>query len=317
MKEIVFLDRSSVQADFKSLSFPHRWTDYETTTPDEIVSRLQNAEIAVTNKIQLRAATLRQLPNLRLIVVAATGVDCVDLDYCREHHIVVSNVRGYSVHSVPEHVFTLLLALRRNLLAHEAAARNGEWQRAQNFCVFAAPINDLHGATLGIVGYGAIGRAVEKIAEAFGMRVQISEHKNAESIRAGRASFDEVLQTSDAISLHCPLTDETRNLIGAAEFERMKKTTILINCGRGGLVDEAALVAALENKTIAGAGVDVLSQEPPRAGSSSPLLDLKNPNLIVTPHVAWASAGAQQALADQVIDNIEAFVQGEPQNRAA
>ena len=312
MEKIVFLDRSTVKADFRKPSFEHEWTDYQMTQPDETAARLENATIAITNKVALREATLEQLPNLKMIALAATGTDCVDNQYCRPKGIVVSNVRDYSVHSVPEEVFSLILALMRNLITYHEDIKHGAWQKSEIFCILDHPIRELFGATLGIVGYGSLGKAVEKIALAFGMKVLISEHKNAPDIIEGRATFEKVLRESDVITLHCPLTAETGNLIAEKELEQMKNSAFLINCGRGGLVDEKALVEALKNKKIGGAGFDVLTTEPPREGN--PLLEVRLPNLIVTPHIAWASAEAMQTLANILIDNLEAFVKGEPQN---
>jgi len=207
----------------------------------------------------------------------------------------------------------LLLALRRNLLAWRESVQKGAWQKAEQFCLFDHEIHDLHGSTLGLIGYGNVGAGVERLANAFGMKVLIAEHKGAAEIRPGRVAFDEVLAKADQISLHTPLTDTTRNLIGAREFGLMKRNALLINTARGGVVDEAALVSALKTRRIAGAGFDVLSLEPPTQGN--PLLDLNLPNFLLTPHVAWSSREAMQALADQLIDNIEAFVRGEERNR--
>lgn len=312
MEKIVFLDRKTVNATFRTLTFPHAWIDYPMTQKQEVVERLNNATIAITNKVQIRKEEIDQLPNLRLILVAATGTDCIDVKYCLEKGITVSNVRNYAPFSVPEHVFTLLLALRRNLLAYNQYTKTGKWQKSDIFCSLDYPNHDLHNSTLGIIGYGVLGKAVEKLALAFGMKVLIAEHKGIKSARNGRTTFDEIINSSDVISLHCPLTDETRGLLGEKEFSQMKRTSLLINCGRGGLVDENALVKALQTGEIAGAGVDVLSSEPPTSGN--PLLDANLPNLIVTPHIAWASVEAMQVLADQLIDNLEAFIKGSPQN---
>jgi glycerate dehydrogenase len=213
---------------------------------------------------------------------------------------------------VPEHVFALTLALRRNLISYRRDLREGAWQRADQFCLLNHSIQDLHGSTLGIIGYGALGQAVGQLAEAFGMRLAIGEHKGASHVRQGRVSFRELLRESDVVSLHCPLNLETRNLIGAAELELMRADALLINTARGGLVSESALAGALRDGKIGGAGFDVLTSEPPREGN--PLLELDVPNFILTPHVAWASREAMQALADQLIENIEAFVRGEPRN---
>lgn len=306
MEKIVFLDRSTLKADLRRPAFAHEWVEYAETRPTEVVERLEGATIAITNKVRLGEAELSNLPELKLIAVAATGVDIIDLEYCRERGIVVSNVRDYARRAVPEHVFMLALSLRRNLISYREEINGGAWQRATQFCLLDHDIHDLHGSALGIIGYGALGQAVEKLALAFGMRVLISEHKGARAVRAGRASFDETLRASDIISLHCPLTDETRGMIGTAEMEKMKRHALLINTARGGLVDEAALAEGLQMGLIAGAGFDVLSSEPPRDGGS-PLLDLRLPNFILTPHVAWASREAMQALADQLVDNIEDF----------
>jgi glycerate dehydrogenase len=221
-------------------------------------------------------------------------------------------VRNYAGHTVPEHALMLMLALRRNLLSYRNDVRAGEWERAHAFCLFNHPIHDLHGSLLGIIGHGVLGRAVERLALALGMRVLISEHKGADKIRDGRKSFEEVLRVSDIVTLHSPLNDETRNMIGAAELSMMKRGALLINTARGGLVDEKALVESLQRGTIGGAGFDVLTKEPPREGN--PLLAVNLPNFILTPHNAWASREAMQALADQLVENIEAFMRGEPQN---
>lgn len=312
MERIVFLDRDSVRASFRTPAFLHEWRDFPITQAPEIVQRLREATIAVTNKVPLRKHDLEQLPNLKMIAVAATGTDCVDISYCRERGITVSNVRNYSNRSVPEHVFALILALRRNLIAVAADVRADKWQSSPVFCLLDHPIGELHGSTLGIIGHGALGRSVEKLALAFGMRVLIAEHKSNQNVRSGRVSFEEILSMSDILTLHCPLNDETRGLIGALELSKMKRSALLINCGRGGLVDEKALAEALQNGLISGAGVDVLSVEPPRSGNA--LLDIQLPNLLVTPHVAWASREAMQTLAEVLVDNLEAFISGTPQN---
>lgn len=312
MQHIVFLDRGSIEARLRPPAFAHRWTDYEATAPADIVARLQDAGVAVVNKVVLDASVLAQLPQLRLIALCATGSNNVDLNYCREHGIAVANIRGYAVHTVPEHVFMLMLALRRQLPAYQADVCAGRWQRAAQFCFFDHPIRDLYGATLGIVGFGVLGQAVAALAAAFGMSVLVAEHKGR-APRAGFVAFDTVLAQADVISLHAPLTPATQHLIGAPELARMRKDAILINCGRGGLVDEQALAAALRAGRLGGAGIDVLSDEPPRRGN--PLLADDLPNLIVTPHIAWASRDAMQIMADRLIDNIEAFFAGQGQNR--
>lgn len=312
MERIVFLERDTIQADFRRPNFDHEWVEYADTLPQKVVERVRSAAIIISNKLSLGEEQLAQAPDVKLIAIAATGSDCVDLDYCRRRGITVCNVRGYAVSSVPEHVLMLVLALRRNLLAYRRDVQDGKWQQSKQFCLRTHPLHDVKGSTIGVIGYGAIGKSMAKLAEAVGMRVLISEHKNATRIRAGRSSFDEVLAQSDVVTLHCPLIEETRDMFGRHEFEMMKRNALLINSARGALVQDEALIEALRVGSIAGAALDVLREEPPREGS--PLLDANLPNLIVTPHVAWASDEAMQTLADQVIDNLEAFVAGRPQN---
>jgi len=309
---IVFLDRKSLFADMRVPSFAHDWVDFEQTRPEDVVARLKDASIVITNKVKLPGELLAQTPGVKMVAVAATGTDNVDLAYCREHGIVVSNIRGYAVDTVPEHAFMMMLALRRNLIGWREDVHAGLWQQADQFCLFTRPVNDLHGSTLGLVGYGSLGRGIQKLAEAFGMKVLVAEHKTAATPREGYTPFDTVLREADVISLHTPLTAETRHMISAREFGLMKPSALLINTARGNLVDEAALIEALQSGRIGGAGFDVLAVEPPREGN--PLLDLDLPNFILTPHVAWSSREAMQTLADQLVDNIEAFVAGTPRN---
>jgi len=310
---VVFLDRATLLADLRIPDFNHAWVELPTCTVDQVAEQLWRATIAITNKVPITRAVLDASPKLRLIAVAATGTNNVDLDACRDRGVAVCNIRGYAQHTVPEHVFMLLLALRRNLLAWRVSLQNDAWQKAEQFCLFDHEIHDLHGSTLGLIGYGNVGVGVERLARAFGMQVLIAERKGAAEIRPGRVAFDEVLAHADQISLHTPLTEDTQGLIGTREFGLMKRSAILINTARGGVVDEAALVSALKTRRIAGAGFDVLSLAPPSQGN--PLLTLNLPNFLLTPHVAWSSREAMQALADQLIDNIEAFVRGEERNR--
>ena len=311
-ERIVFLDRSTLKAQVRRPAFEHTWAEYPVTAVSELLERLAGATVAITNKVPLREATLRRLPDLRLIAVAATGYDVIDLAYCKAHGIAVTNIRNYAVHTVPEHAFALITALRRNLLAYRRDVENDRWQQVDQFCFFDHPIRDLHGSTLGIVGEGVLGQATAQIGRAFGMQVLFADHAPPKAPGVVFTPFERVLAESDVISLHLPLTDATRNMIGAAELGRMKRTAILINTARGGLVDERALAQALKDGVIAGAGFDVLSREPPKEGN--PLLELRMPNFILTPHIAWASDGAMQFLADQLIDNIEGYVGGRPQN---
>jgi glycerate dehydrogenase len=312
MHRVVFLDRASLKAKVRKPSCASEYVEYEKTAVAEIVPRLQGASVAIINKVPMRADTLRQLPQLKLIAVAATGYDVVDVAYCKEHGIAVANIRNYAVHTVPEHAFALILALRRNILAYRQDVENGVWNRSEQFCFFTHDIGDLFGATLGIVGEGAIGQATAAIGRAFGMRVLFADHPPPKMEGVTFTPHDQVLAESDVISLHCPLLPSTRNLINAEAFRRMKRNALLINTARGGLVDEVALVQALDQGLIAGAGFDVLTVEPPRDGN--PLLDLRRSNFILTPHVAWASDGAMQFLADQLIDNIEMWCDGTPQH---
>jgi glycerate dehydrogenase len=306
---IVFLDRESVGANVRKPDFPHSYTEYQSTwTPEDIVARLKDATIAIINKVPMREGVLSKLPKLKLIAVAATGTDVVDKAYCKKAGITVVNIRNYAFNTVPEHVLALMFALRRNLLAYVEDVRNGRWAEVDQFCFFDHPIRDIAGSTLGVIGYGAIGKAVAKRAQALGMRILPYDVFPQE----GLVDLETIYKESDVITLHTPLTPETKNMIGAKELKKMKPSAILINTARGGLVDEAALAAALKNGTIGGAGFDVLTKEPPKEGNV--LLDLRLPNFILTPHVAWASVEAMQILADQLIDNIEAFVAEKPQN---
>lgn len=311
-ERIVFLDRKSLVANIRAPAFAHAWQDHDKTAPDEVLARIKDASIVISNKVKLSGDILRQAPSIKMIAVCATGTDNVDLAYCREHGIAVSNIRGYAVHTLPEHVFMLILALRRNLIGWREDVRAGLWQQADTFCLFTRPISDIQGTTLGLIGLGVLGQSVRRIAEAFGMKVLVAEHKDAKAVRGGHVEFDTVLREADVISLHTPLTPETRHMISTREFGLMKPAALLINTARGNLVDEMALIEALRSNRIAGAGFDVLSVEPPREGN--PLLDLDLPNFILTPHVAWASCDAMQIMADQLVDNIEAFVAGNPRN---
>ena len=312
MERIVFLDRKTCRAELRAPRFLNDWKDYDTTAPEQVPERLMDATIAITNKVPLREAQLKNLRGLRFIAVAATGVDVVDLAYCKAHDITVSNIPNYTQHSVPEHVFMLILALRRNLMNYRTAMQSGAWPKSPIFSILDYPIAGLAGSTLGIIGYGELGKAVEKIGRAFGMNILIAERKHNLDIRVGRTPFLEVLGKSDILTLHCPLTPETRQMIGSTEISKMPAHALLINVARGGLVDEAALANHLQMGLLGGAGIDVLGQEPP--ASDNPLLKLHQPNLIITPHIGWASEEALQILSEQLIANIEAFVAGYPKN---
>jgi glycerate dehydrogenase len=312
---IVFLDRATIgpSVELRRPGFEHEWIEHQATAADEVAGRLAGATVAITNKVPVRATALAELPDLKLVAVAATGYDVVDVAACRERGIAVANVRGYATTSVPEHTFALILALRRSIVGYRADVIAGEWQRAGQFCFFNHPIQDLSGATLGILGEGSIGQAVAKLGQAFGMRTLYAAHKGVEGLGPLYTPFDEVLEASDVITLHAPLMPGTRNLLAMPEFRKMKRRPLLINASRGGLVHEADLVRALDQGLISGVGFDCLTSEPPKDDHPFwPILD--RPNVIVTPHVAWASEQAMQILWDQVVANIENFHKGRPSN---
>lgn len=317
MHRIVTLEAGALIAKVRRPAFAHEWVEYDATRQDDVAARLAGATIAIVNKRLLTADILAGLPQLQMVAIAATGYNNIDLDACRARGIVVSNVRGYARETVPEHVLALLLALSRQIGPFHQSVAAGRWQHSEQFCYFDYPIRDLAGQTLGILGSGTLGDGVARLAEAFGMRVIRGERKGADTVREGYVAFPQLLREADVISLHCPLNDATRHLIGAAELAAMKPGALLINTARGGLVDEAALAEALRAGHIGGAAFDVLTEEPPR---DNPLLApdlLAAGNFILTPHVAWSSRDAMQTLADQLIGNIEAFVAGEARNRVA
>ena len=312
---IVFLDRLTLAPGMALTQprTPHEWVAFDRSGAAEVAGRLEGARVAITNKAPIRAEALAALPDLQMISVAAAGYDCVDIDACRDRGIVVSTAQGYAADTVPEHVIAMVLALRRNLMGYREGVIAGEWQRAEQFCYFDGRISDLRGATMGIVGVGVIGQGVARLAEAFGMRVLLAARKGATDVPPGRTAFGEVLHQSDVLTLHAPLTSATRGFIGAAEFAAMERRPTFINASRGGLVDEAALCESIESGQVSGAGIDVLSVEPPRDGN--PLLDLAaRRNVLITPHVAWASEGAMADLWDKCIANIDAFLAGSPTN---
>ena len=315
LPRVVALEAESIRADIKRPEAPHDWIDYPATNSEQVLGRLQGAAVVIVNKVQLGAALLAQLPELRMISVSATGTDNIDLAACRERGIVVCNVRDYAADTVPEHALMLMMALRRNLLGYVADVRAGLWAKSPVFCLFDRPVGDLNGATLAIVGRGTLGDGLARRAEALGMRVIYAERHTATAVRAGYVAFRDAIAQADVVSLHCPLNTETRGLMNAEVFAQMKPSAVLVNTARGGLVDEAALADALRSGRIAGAATDVLTQEPPR--EPNPLLAPDVPNLIVTPHMAWASAGAMQRLADSAIANVDAFLRGAPVNRVA
>jgi glycerate dehydrogenase len=314
----VFLDLASVDRGDLDLAGLRRvaasWATYAQTPAELTAARIGDAVVAVTNKVVVDRAVMTACPGLRLICVAATGTNNVDLEAARERGIAVCNVTGYATPSVVQHVFALMLALTTRLAEHAAAAQDGRWAASDLFCVLDFPFRELAGKTLGIVGYGELGRGVARVAEAFGMSVLVAQ-RPGRSPQQGRLPLDELLARSDVVTLHVPLADNTRGLIGERELALMRPDALLIDTARGGIVDEAALSAALRAGRLGGAGVDVLAVEPPRGGS--PLLENPPPNLIVTPHVAWASRESRQRLLDGVALNIRAFSEGRERNRVA
>lgn len=315
---IVFLDRETIspQTVLRPASFPHDLVVHQHTAPGDVAARIADADIVITNKVRLGREALSGASRLRMIAVAATGTDVIDLPACADLGIVVSNIRGYAVNTVPEHTFALIFALRRSIVAYRESVKAGRWQESGQFCYFDYPIRDLAGATLGIIGGGVLGQAVATIGQALGMRVVFSARKGVARADARYTPFEQVLAQSDVLTLHCPLNDQTRGMIGDVEFALMTRKPLLVNTARGGLVDEAALERALRSGRLGGAGFDVAAPEPPSEDSVlMRLLDL--PNFILTPHVAWASDEAVQSLADQLMDNIDAFQSGAPRNVVA
>ena len=309
---IVVLDRDTLVNRPFDFDFPHTLSSYGTTEAHETLERIRGADIVITNKVVISAQAFAENPQLKLVAVTATGVNNVDVEAAKQNGTAVCNIRAYGNESVAEHAFMMMITLMRNLPAYQRDVAAGLWENSPFFCHLGAPMRDLNGKTLAIFGRGNIGKTLATYAQAFKMNVVFAEHKNAQSVRDGYVSFDEAIRSADIVSLNCPLTPQTANMIGEAELQQMKPGAILINCGRGGLVDEAALVAALKYGQIGGAGFDVLTQEPPRDGN--PLLKARLPNLIVTPHIAWASQEAANRLFDILLDNINRFVAGNPQN---
>lgn len=244
MYKVVFLDQETIpeHIQFRQLDFPHTWTSYPSTSPEQMDERLQSADIVITNKVMLDASILAKHPSIKLIAVSATGTNNVDLDYCKQNGIGVCNVQGYAMRSVPEHVIAMLFALRRNLFAYHQDIQKGVWQEKKQFCFFTHPISDIAGSTLTVVGSGSLGQSVAKLGVALGMQVIFAERKGATDVGDGYVSFEVALKRADVLTLHCPLNEETTNLIGSKELKMMKASSVLINTGRGGLVEESELV---------------------------------------------------------------------------
>jgi glycerate dehydrogenase len=288
------------------------WQFHEETRAEDTLQRVSEAEVVVSNKVVLGREILQQCPQLKLICIAATGTNNVDLAAARELGIAVANVANYSTPAVVQHVFAMILGLTTRLRQYQDAVMEGEWQRSSQFCLLDFPIREIQGKVLGIVGYGNLGKAVARMAEAFGMEVRLAQRPGAPA-SPGRIELDRLLPQADILSLHCPLTPETKHLIGKRELNLMKTDALLINTARGGIVNETALAEALRQNKLGGAGIDVLEKEPPRAGNV--LFDPDIPNLIITPHTAWASRESRQRLTNEVAENILAFTRGEKRNR--
>ncbi|WP_457665059.1 2-hydroxyacid dehydrogenase [Thiolapillus sp.] len=312
----VFLDYASIDCgdlDRSMLaSMASHWQWHHATDTGDILLRIQGADIVISNKVPLDRETLRQAPDLKLICIAATGTDKIDLVAASELGIQVSNVVAYATPSVVQHVFASLLALTTKLIPYHEEVRSGAWQAQGNFCLLNHPINELSGKTLGILGYGELGQAVAKVAECFGMRILVAQRPGSEQSLPGRLPLHELLPQVDVLSLHVPLADNTRGLIGREELALMKAGAFLVNTARGGIVDEGALADSLRAGHLGGAAMDVLSQEPPL--DNNPLLADDIPNLILTPHTAWASVEARQRLLEEIAANIQAFRNGVARN---
>lgn len=311
MLNIVFLDRTGVPAshDIPRPTFEHNWVEYERTSPEETFERAKDADIIVTSKVVFNRELLEKLPNLKLIALTATGTNNIDLIAAKDLGIAVKNVTGYSSVTVPEHVLGMIFALKHSLMSyHRDQITSDRWATCGQFCYTDYPITDVRGSTLGIFGKGCLGSETGRLAQLLGMNVLYAEHRNAATIRPGYTPFEEVLKQADIVSLHCPLTESTHNLINTETLAMMKPTAYLINTGRGPLVDETALLHALETGEIAGAALDVLVKEPPE--KDNPLMQAAKrlPNLLITPHIAWASDSAVTTLVNKVAQNIEEFV---------
>lgn len=315
MANIVVLDGTTLNPGDLSWSGLERLGNcsiHARTPPDQIVARAREAEILLTNKTPLNRATLEQLPHLQAIGVLATGYNVVDVEAARERNIPVMNVPAYSTDSVAQIVFAHLLNLAQHVAYHAASVREGRWSECKDFCYWDRPLIELRGLTMGIIGFGSIGQSVARLAHAFGMPVltYTRSRLNAGHETVIQTDLDSVLRQSDVLSLHCPLTPRTQAIINDRNLARMKPTAFLINTGRGPLIDEAALAKALNSGRIAGAGLDVLSSEPPAA--DNPLIHARN--CFITPHIAWATKAARERLLRSVVDNVRAFLAGTPQN---
>ncbi|MGI9205160.1 MAG: D-2-hydroxyacid dehydrogenase [Woeseiaceae bacterium] len=314
----VFLDYATVRSEHLAIgpleAIVSSLTLHDHTQPDQVTDRIDDADIVIVNKVQMTREIIAACGQLKLIGLIATGVDNVDLAAAKENGVAVCNIRAYCTNSVVEHVFAVLLRMTHSIESYHQGVRAGSWQDSQSFCLLDYPIRELSAMTLGIIGYGELGRAVHRMADAFGMRVRIARRLGTPVVADdGRLDFAELLERCDVITLHCPLTDATRNLIDGDALALMQPDALLINTARGGLVDSKALVDALAARSIGGAAIDVLTREPPVDGDA--LLDYRGSNLIVTPHVAWATEEARQNAVDEVAANVESFIEGGMRNR--
>ncbi len=308
--KIVYLDSSSLGDDIslEPLKAFEGYLDYPVTKPEEVIDRIKDADIVIANKVYIGEAQLEAAPDVKLVAVTATGTNNVDIEACRKRGIAVANVVNYSSDIVAQHTFAMILSLSSSLFAYKSLINKDEWQKSKTFCMLNFPVVELVGKTLGIIGYGAIGKRVSHIARSFGMKILVVKRGVKDYHDHTFVDLKTLLEKSDIVTIHTPLTDETRNMITFKELYTMKKTSLLINCARGGIVNETDLARALDEEVIAGAGLDVLSTEPPAKGN--PLLDVKSDNLIITPHVAWASPEARQRLITETVRNIQNFIDG-------
>jgi len=312
----VFLDYATAGPGLDTTPLSNLLPDleiFDATSDDQVIERICDAEFVFANKARLTDQLFSAAAKLRFVGLIATGTDNIDLDSAKRHGVAVCNIRGYCTRSVTEHVFGLLLTLTHNLHRYTTAVRNGEWQTSQDVCMLNYPLRELSTMTMGIVGYGNLGQGVARQARNFDMDVIVSARPGSDTTADGRVSFGELLQRSDVISLHCPLTEQTRRLFAASEFRQMKSSAILINTARGALVDSAALADALRSGEIEGAGIDVLPEEPPVNGD--PLLDYSGDNLLITPHIAWGTDRSRQDSIHELAANVAAFLNGEERNR--
>jgi glycerate dehydrogenase len=313
-----FLDKASLypdDLDFSALEAVATWQWFDNVDPADIKHGLEGAEILVSNKVVINSEVIEYSPRLKLICVAATGVNNIDLAAAEQAGIQVCNVRAYATSSVVQHVFSLILTLNRKLFSYTTSASNGDWSHSDYFCYFGEPISELEGKTMGIIGYGELGQAVAKVARCFGMKVLLAiKHNTGKGVDQGegRVDLETLLSLSDVVTLHCPLTPDNHHMISSEAFSMMKPDAILINTARGGLVDEQALLQALEAKKIAGAGLDVLEEEPPSLNNA--LVSCQSETLILTPHIAWASRQSRQRLVNEIAENIRAYQKGLPRN---